>query len=296
MTRSSRLESPKAPDRLPSEQLQRKAGLTVARFGQINFINCLPLTYPLLRAQTFEDVDFTLGTPAELNHAFSQGGLDLGAMSSFFFLEQSDFTLVPSISIASIGAVGSVLFFADRQPSELAGTALAITADSATSVNLLKILFAESYGFVPRFEVTGTPGVGKEHAGALVIGDKALNSDTTWSKELVRIDMGQWWYESFGLPMVFGCWAARNSWIDANRHRFETICKELRALFDRGLGLDFQKVLDEAEKTTGHPRPRLEHYYRNELNFDLTDKHRQGLSLYAKLCVKHGLLQTSAKF
>lgn len=296
MTRSSRLESPKAPDRLPSEQLQRNAGPRHARFGQINFINCLPLTYPLLRAETFEDVNFTLGTPAELNQSFSQGGLDLGAMSSFFFLEQSDFSLIPSISIASIGPVGSVLFFADRDPGDLAQSTLAITADSATSVNLLKILFAETYGFIPRFEVTKTPEVSKDYAGALVIGDKALKSDSTWSKELVRVDMGQWWYEKFGLPMVFGCWAARNSWIDSNRERFNSMCEELRLLFDKGLGVHFEQVLDEAEKTTGHPRTRLEHYYRNELNFDLTDRHREGLALYAKLCVKHGLLKTSAQF
>ncbi len=290
MTRSHRVEPPKPP----LARQNQDAGLqTTTRFGQINFINSLPLTLPLLAAETFDGVTFKLGTPAELNRAFSAGELDLGAMSSFFFLEQNNLLLIPEISIASIGAVGSVLFFADRDLPELKGSTLSITEDSATSVNLLKVLFAETYGFIPDCRTSKNPVINKEFGGALVIGDKALASDTERSQRLVRKDLGQWWYEKFGLPMVFGVWAARRDWVVKNESRFLSICSELRALFDRGLGLQFESVLAEAEKRTGLPKARLEHYYRHELNFDLNADHRRGLELYRSLCQKHGLLATA---
>jgi chorismate dehydratase len=265
-----------------------------ARFGQINFINSLPLTIPLLAARSFGKVDFTLGTPAELNHQFFDGKLDLGAMSSFFFLESGCFSLVPNISIASKGAVGSVLFFANRPPQELRSEVLAITSDSATSVNLLKVLFAETYGFIPKCETVSCPEIDDEHAGALVIGDRALHSDISWSKDLVRMDLGQWWFEKFQLPMVFGVWAARKTWVERNQKSFESICPELRNLFDEGLHGRFEDVLAEAQKRTGLPKPRLEYYYRHELNFELSASHLQGLKLYRNLCIKHRLLAESA--
>jgi chorismate dehydratase len=265
-----------------------------ARFGQINFINSLPLTIPMLQASSFGKIDFTLGTPSELNHQFFDGKLDLGAMSSFFFLESGCFNLVPNISIASKGAVGSVLFFANRPLQELRSEVLAITADSATSVNLLKVLFAETYGFIPQCETVSSPEIDDRHAGALVIGDRALHSDISWSKELVRMDLGQWWFEKFQLPMVFGVWAARKTWIEKNQKSFESICPELRNLFDEGLRGRFEDVLTEAQKRTGLPKTRLEYYYRHELNFELTASHLQGLKRYRSLCIEHGLLAETA--
>jgi chorismate dehydratase len=265
-----------------------------ARFGQINFINSLPLTIPMLEASSFGKIDFTLGTPSELNRLFFDGKLDLGAMSSFFFLESGCFSLVPKISIASKGAVGSVLFFANQELKDLRSDVLAITADSATSVNLLKVLFAETYGFVPRCETVANPVIDDQHQGALVIGDRALHSDISWSKDLVRVDLGQWWFEKFNLPMVFGVWAARKQWVEKNQKEFESICPELRNLFDDGLLGRFDDVLEEAQKRTGLPKARLEHYYRRELNFELTASHLKGLELYRSLCIKHGLLTETA--
>lgn len=287
MTRSTRAESAKLPI---TGSTQKSSKPYSARFGQINFINSLPLTLPLLSANTFDRSTFKLGTPAELNRAYFDGQLDLGAMSSFFFLEQGGLTLIPDVSIASKGAVGSVLFFADKPLDQLADKVLAITADSATSVNLLKVLFAETYGFIPSCQTSSKPEIDEKFAGALVIGDRALHSDTSWSKELVRADLGQWWFEKFGLPMVFGVWAAQDKWVKANQEKFVSICDELRSLFDKGLTGQFDAVLAEAEKRTGLPKSRLEYYFKSELNFDLSKDHLQGLALYAELCRKHGLL------
>jgi chorismate dehydratase len=212
-------------------------------------------------------------------------------MSSFAFLENGDFELVPDISISSSGAVGSVLFFADREPEKLADQCVAVTSASATSINLLKVLFIEEYGFLPRFEVCDRPEISAERAGALVIGDAALRADTAWSKELVRIDMGSWWFSRYALPMVFGVWGVRKAWVERNQSEFQLVCKELRRWFDLGLSTNFDSVLAEAAKRTGLPKSRLEVYYKKELNFDLGPEHKRGLALYESLCRKHRLLR-----
>jgi chorismate dehydratase len=267
------------------------------RFGQINFINVLPLTMPLLTSQDQSQLEFVLDTPSALNRSFEEGHLDVSAMSSFYFLQNGNLELVPLISIASKGAVGSVLFFADRPLVALQGCKIAITSASATSVNLLKVLFAEKIGFIPEFVVCDEPELNAEFAGALVIGDRALAFDQNWDArsgdsvgDSVRVDLGAWWFEAFSLPMVFGVWAARKQFVESNRARFQELCSDLRHYFDAGLGTQFAAVVAEASRRTGLSSQRLSVYYRQELNFDMTAEHLKGLELYRTLCFKHGLL------
>jgi chorismate dehydratase len=267
------------------------------RFGQINFINVLPLTMPLLASQDHALVEFVLDTPSALNKSFEEGNLDVSAMSSFYFLQNGNLELVPLISIASKGAVGSVLFFADRPLRLLQGCKIAITSASATSVNLLKVLFAEKLGFIPEFVVCDEPEINSKFAGALVIGDRALAFDQNWNArsgdmvgDSIRVDLGSWWFEAFSLPMVFGVWAARKQFVAANRARFEGLCADLRHFFDVGLNDQFAAVVAEASRRTGLSSERLSVYYRRELNFDLTAEHLKGLELYRTLCLKHHLL------
>ncbi len=292
MTSSTRQQLPERPANALDEAGIRPTTNALARFGQINFVNSLPLTLPLLKADLANSLAITLANPAELNKGYSDGLLDVGAMSSFFYLEHGGFSLVPKISIASVGKVGSVLFFARRELMSLKSKALAITAASATSVNLLKLLFLETAGFVPYFEVQATPAIDDLFDGALVIGDRALHVDAEWSQNYLRIDLGQWWFDTFGLPMVFGVWAGRNEWVNQDLGRFNHLCDSLRKLFDLGLGTQFSAVLAEAATRTGLAEDRLRTYYRTELNFDLSDRHLQGLELYASLCRKHQLLDS----
>jgi chorismate dehydratase len=267
------------------------------RFGQINFINVLPLTMPLLTSQDQLQLEFILDTPSALNRSFEEGNLDVSAMSSFYFLQNGNLELVPLISIASKGAVGSVLLFADRPLVSLQGCKIAITSASATSVNLFKVLFAEKIGFIPEFIVCDEPELNAEFAGALVIGDRALAFDQNWDArsgdsvaDSVRVDLGAWWFEAFSLPMVFGVWAARKQFVESNRARFQELCSDLRQYFDVGLGAQFAAVVAEASRRTGLSSQRLMVYYRHELNFDMTAEHLKGLELYRTLCLKHGLL------
>ena len=279
--------------------------------GQIDFINCLPVTWVLQREKP-ERLSLAFGTPGALNALYREKKLHLGAMSSHYFLEDGGFELFPDISISSLGAVGSVLFFSRRPLAEYKSPGvikIGVPKASASSVRLIHILLAETYGLEPRFVAMDEPdptnsttelGSGAElGAGALdgylCFGDSALlvdkkMTDSGLSRDFTRRDLGQWWYERYQLPMVFGVWAARKSWIEANPQDFAAISRYLAASHGLGLSRDFRQVVAEAAERTGLSEDRLEHYYRHELDFNLTTAHREGLALYQQLCKKHGLL------
>jgi chorismate dehydratase len=260
------------------------------RLGQISFINSLPVVLPLTQKAVECEAELTLAAPAVLNSLFASRTLDAGAMSTFFFLEDGGFTLIDNLSISSKGEVGSVLYFGKRPLNEAIGARIAASNLSATSVNLLKILFSHHYQFVPDVFASDNPNLEDPSVdGILLIGDAALAADRCL-KTAARVDLGLWWWQTFKLPMVFGVWAADSNWVDNNAEQFAEISVALAAAKRRGLTDMLPAVLDEAQARTGLPANQLRDYFLEQLNFDLNDEHRQAITLYGKLCRQLGLL------
>ena len=263
------------------------------KLGQFSFINSLPIVLPLMRGEVALEADITLAPPSKLNALISEGGLDVSAVSSFEYLSRNDLAFIPDVSISCRGPVGSVLLFSKHSLEDLAKPerTLVASAQSATSINLLRVMMLEQFGTTPRITADMSPELESDQVdGVLVIGDHALEVDTAWSTRHLRIDMGDWWVRTSGLPMVFGLWAARMNWIERAATQYATTSDALRRSKQLGLGRCFEAVLDEAEQRTGLARTRLKHYYESQIDFNLTPEHLEGLGHYKSLLQKHGLI------
>ncbi len=271
-----------------------KGTKALARLGQINFINSLPVVVPMLRHCDEIKARIILGTPAELNRQYAHNKLDLGAMSSFFYLESSDMQLLPDLSISSIGAVGSVLFFSKKDPKELGNCRIAVPMSSATSINLLRVLLLEQFGVEPILVNAAAPDLDRSNLdGALVIGDRALLVDPDWSGKFQRWDMGAWWFENYHLPMTFGVWAAKTKWVESNPELFAEISSALVRARQEGLSTDLEQVIEQSMERLPLGHDRLHKYFTEELNFEFSPAHRKGLDLYRDLCRKHKLFTSN---
>jgi chorismate dehydratase len=277
------LNSALAPTITPAPQPTNKPKL-----GQICFANCLPIVLPFQHGLIDLAADTTFASPAELNALFAAGQLDVGAMSSFYYLSQNNLELLPDVSISCTGSVGSVLFFGKHnQIAKVDTYKVSGSKQSATSINLLRILFHKEFGFIPEIIPDPTPSLqDSEINGALVIGDKALAVDAEWSKSFDRIDLGKWWVDTYKLPMVFGVWAARQSWARDNKNAHSSVVEAHRQAREIGLTSHFKAVLQEGHSRTGLSAERLSTYYLQELDFRLTPDHLRGLDLFRKLCLE----------
>jgi chorismate dehydratase len=264
-------------------------------FGQIDYINCLPLTLPLLEDKPV-DMQLKLGNPGQLNAAFAAGELDVGAMSAHYYLQSGAFEILPTVSISSRGKVGSVFLYSKYPLESLDGAHIGLPQASATSVNLLKVLLAEQ-NITARFSVSGDPsffdGSAADFDAVLMLGDSALKADLCWSQEnsqLYRRDMGQWWFDTYGLPMVFGVWAARKNFVAERPQDFQLLSALLGAAVEKGLSGHFDLVLAEARRRTALPESRLQEYFQSELDYGLGPEHLLGLKLFGQKCSEYGLL------
>lgn len=234
-----------------------------------------------------DGLSLEFATPGELNRRFAQGLLDIGAMSAHFFLSRDDFELIDTLSISGQNSVGSVLFFSRVPLNQL--TRVAVPLSSQTSVNLLRLLLLNEFGVTPEFSAGIDPRP-EDNEGTLLIGDPALAADRRTLPGLTRYDLAAWWHRLFGLPMVFGVWAARKSYVRENPEDFAALKAYLGTLPAIGLSGKFAEVLRVAQKRTELSSSRLERYYLEELDFHFDDSQAQGLKLFGELCRRQQLI------
>ncbi len=180
------------------------------RVGRIEFVNCFPLYHHFaaeLAARGYTAM-VVPGTPARLNAMLAAGDIDVALPSSIAFARAVDrLVLLPHVSISSHGAVDSIQLLLRRPLPEL--RRVAVTAKSATSVSLLRVL-CRSWGLEPQFVVHDGPlAAALEGADAvLLIGDEALRA-LRLGVCREHVDLGEEWRRLTGLPMVYAVCAAR---------------------------------------------------------------------------------------
>src|SRR6188508_2587336 len=120
------------------------------RVGHIQFLNCLPIYWGLMRSGALIDVDLYKDTPDRLNSALVAGDLDIGPISLIEYLRNADdLLLLPNLAVGSDGPVLSVNLVTTRPPAELNGRPVALGSTSRTGVLLAQMVLAEQYGAEP---------------------------------------------------------------------------------------------------------------------------------------------------
>lgn len=263
--------------------------------GLIDYLNTMPFHYDLAERLQDGDVHFERGVPSHLNRLLIQGDIDLAPISAIEAARNADqLVILPGLSIASLGAVRTVLLFswaADMR--DLDGQPIALTDHSATSVALLKVLCRDRYGIQPEFTVTRQhlPSMLAEQAGALVIGDdalvegaihRALSGPDGWGLPYIY-DLGDEWLKMTGLPFTFAVWAARRE--RAQALEATGVFDALYASTEAGLAETARDGLATAYAARlGLPAGVCRRYLR-DLRYHLTADDRAGLKRYLELAL-----------
>jgi len=192
--------------------------------GIIDYLNVEPQYYRLQERLEGRGVQFRRGVPTELNRALAEGEIDLAPISAFAAAEMADqVAILPDLSIATIGAVKTVLLFSwMADPRELDDVRIALSDESATSVELVKLLAEHFWRVKPRYttEPQDIAQMLRRSSAALLIGDDAL-VESAHRREIPGrgqpyvFDLGDEWLKWTGLPFVFALWVARREALPA---------------------------------------------------------------------------------
>lgn len=253
------------------------------RVGHIQFLNCLPLYWGLMRSGALIDVDLHKDSPDRLNAALVAGDLDIGPISLVEYLRHADeLLLLPDLAVGSDGPVLSVNIVATGPLTALDGRPVALGSTSRTGVLLAQMLLADRYRVRPEY-FRCPPDLTEmllEADAAVLIGDVALRALYEAPRRgLTVTDLGQAWREWTGLPMVFAVWAVRRDFAVAH----PGLVKEVHEAFLRSRDLCLVE-LDEVARAAARWEPfdaaTLASYFR-VLDFSLGERQVAGLREFA---------------
>ncbi|QHT60536.1 menaquinone biosynthesis protein [Paenibacillus lycopersici] len=262
--------------------------------GRIDYANVWPIFHYAEQQLPADRFRIEKRVPAALNLALRQGEIDITSMSSFAYAEHADnYLLLPDLSVSAKGRVNSILLFMKKPLEQVLQGRIAMTATSATSVILLKILMKLYYQAEPSY-VTMEPALDDmlaEADAALLIGDTAIHA--AWAnqendKGLTVIDLGELWRNWTGYGMTFALVAVRKEIAVRDPESVSDVLHALTASKERSLR-DLTPLVEKACTQLGG-EPAYWHRYFNELHYNFGSDEQAGLTLYFDYAHQLGLL------
>ncbi len=276
----------------------------VLRIGVVPYLNVSPLVEGLRELDganySFGRVRLNFTVPSQLPNLLEQGELDVAIIPSIEYLRGRPFFAVPNISIASRGAVKSVLLF--LKVSEVSRVrVLALDSSSLTSATLVKIILKERYGLTPsmvRYIRWGHMDelIDSEADAILVIGDLAMKMKSqldskkspffrgNWS----TLDLGAEWKALTGLPFVYALWATKKEVLVEPTSRLLLEAKK------RGLVTLKEIAHRESERLGLEPESCLS-YLSENIFYELTEQELAGLRRFYHYALSMGLASEGVK-
>ena len=228
-----------------------------------------------------------LDAPSALARQLEAGELDLAMIPSIEYLRNADrYKLLPGLSIASRGAVGTVLLATQVPIGEI--KTLALDERSRTSVTLLRLLYGKALSAEVKYHPS-QPDPAKmleTHDAALIIGDQALNLKIP-GKEPTLYDLSEEWFKRTRKIFVHAV-IAISSDVEIDQKIIDLIQK---AKTDGQANLD--KIANEQAKKLGIDPDACKDYLNNKIRYNLGEEEMAGLLHFRDLCQTEGLLPKS---
>jgi chorismate dehydratase len=250
------------------------------RAGRIIYTNDIPIYAAFDEGAVSFPGSLLEAVPADLNAMLLDGRLDLSPVSAFAYLANADrLALLGRLCIGSRRDVWSVVLVSAEPPEALDGAEIAVTRESASGRNLLRVLLERRHGVTARFIEVDDP-LAHALAGkpAFLIGDRAIDAQLAFAPGMVH-DLGSLWHAWTGLDMVYAVWAVRRDVARENPAGVRAALESLVTAREWGYA-NPQAVIGAAQAHVSRPAGFYAAYFAT-LNFELDDRALLGLERFA---------------
>ena len=259
------------------------------RVGRINYLNTYPLFYTILQEENKLPFDVVSAVPTVLNRMMEEGALDVSLISSSeCATTRAEHLICGDYCLASTGYVNSVLLIARKDIASLQEARIGLSASSATSSNLIKIILKVFYGFDNTF-TTVPAGEDVDRSlitndALLIIGDDALRFKNSGTYRMY--DIGQLWMEKTGYPVVFAVIAVN---VQSARNHKDAVELFFRTI-DESHDHYKKHPEDVAALARSHSKLPLDFTgYFSSLTYSFSDELKRGLLYYYSMLAQCGL-------
>jgi chorismate dehydratase len=250
------------------------------RIGAVPYLNGKPLVG---RLDGEPNVEVVYDVPSNLAAMLESGEIAAGLVSSVACFTNPSLQIVSGISISCDGPAESVKLFHKGRLRDIRSVAL--DTSSLTSVLLAKIILRERHELLPDFVPMppSLPEMLETCEAAVTIGDTTMCAP---ADRWLSIDLGEEWRALTGLPFVFAVWAVNP---ELATPELVDILARAKA---RGLG-SLREISEEEAARLDLPFEVCFHYLSRTMDYDLTERHMEGLRLFREKIARYGLMPSA---
>lgn len=249
------------------------------KVGFHDFLNSQPILYAIRHGLVKAPFELIIDTPSNLATRFHEKELDIAFIPSVEYGRSDDAVIIPTLCIASVGKVESVLLFTEGDIEDI--ETVCVDPKSRTSVAALQILLKEFYQKEPEIIIgNGDPeSMLKRGDGALLIGDLAYAID---KDKYAAHDLGEMWYRYSGLPFVHAllCCHKNELWDDA-------IASIAQA---KDIGLKNMGLIAKQEGSSPAEASKLLDYLSKRIHYNFGEEEKTGFMKFLTAAYAMGLV------
>ena len=267
--------------------------MTCPRVGHINFLNVLPLSWSYAHGAD-RGLSITKGVPAVLNNDIVNHRLDVSNVSSIIYARSSEeLVVLPDVCISTDGDVQSILLVSRKPIDDLRQDKIILTAKSATSHCLLKIILRGAYGAIPNYyvrHITPEEPVPEDATASLLIGDDALWLYHHQQPEFYYYDLGREWKKMTGKKMVYALWVASRTFAEQNPEMLQLVYDRIHRAFQTGLAHK-KEAIEAVLPDKPFTYEQLDEYLGPTIRWELTEEYLDGLRTFYRLAHQMNLIE-----
>ena len=267
--------------------------MTCPRVGHINFLNVLPLSWSYAHGAD-RGLSITRGVPAVLNNDIVNHRLDVSNVSSIIYARSSEeLVVLPDVCISTDGDVQSILLVSRKPIDDLRQDKIILTAKSATSHCLLKIILRGAYGAIPNYyvrHITPEDPVPEDATASLLIGDDALWLYHHQQPEFYYYDLGREWKKMTGQKMVYALWVASRTFAEQNPEMLQLVYDRIYRAFRTGLAHK-KEAIEAVLPDKPFTYEQLDEYLGPTIRWELTEEYLDGLRTFYRLAHQMNLIE-----
>lgn len=267
--------------------------MTCPRVGHINFLNVLPLTWSYAHGAD-QGLSITKGVPAVLNNDIINHRLDVSNVSSIIYARHSEeLVVLPDVCVSTDGDVQSILLVSRQPIDKLKQDKIILTAKSATSHCLLKIILRGAYGAIPNYyvrHITPENPIPEDATASLLIGDDALWLYHHQQPDLYYYDLGHEWKKLTGKKMVYALWVANRTFAEQNPEMLQLVYDRIRHAFQAGL-THKKEAIHAVLPDKPFTAEQLDNYLGSIIRWELTEEYLDGLRTFYALAHQMNLIE-----
>jgi chorismate dehydratase len=260
------------------------------RISAISYLNTAPLMWDFDHGNAGAAFDISYTLPSRCAAQLADGSADIGIIPAAAYATIPDLLILPSVAIAALRAVRSILLVS-KVPLEKIQT-VALDTSSLTSVALTRILFAKWWGDQKTFTAM-EPDLEKmlrQADAAMVIGDPALSVNRS---RYFTYDLAEEWVRLTGKPFVFAFWAVRQA-AAGDASRFLDLAGIFQQSRDHGLKPgNLETIAREWAPRVGLDEADVKKYLTENIYYDLDGPCLEGLQLFYRYAVECGAVPSA---